>query len=50
MKKKSLDQVIYSILKDRKKLKKKGINAKKITSNFKEETSIVYNKIKNLDD
>ena len=49
MKKKSLDQVIYNILKDRKKLKKKGINAKKITSNFKEETSIVYNKIKNLD-
>jgi hypothetical protein len=50
MKKKSLAQVIYNVFKDRKKLEKIGINAKKITSNFKEETSIVYNKIKNLDD
>ena len=41
--------MIYNILEDRKKLKKIGINAKKITSSFKEETSIVYNKIKNLD-
>ena len=50
MKKKSLDQVIYNAFKDRKKLKKIGINAKKITSDFKEETSMVYNKIKNLED
>jgi len=45
-----LSQVIFDLFRDRKKLKQVGINAGKITSNFKEENSIVFNKIKNLDD
>ncbi|MDC0651827.1 hypothetical protein OAP55_01075 [Alphaproteobacteria bacterium] len=48
-KNKSLDQILYPLLKDRKRMRLIENNAKKITLDFKEEASLVYNKILTLD-
>ena len=48
IKEKSLDQIIYDLIQNRKKRQQIESNAKKMTLGFKEDIKIVYNKIKNL--
>lgn len=44
-----LDQIVYSLFQDKKKMQLIKKNAKKITLSFKDQAFEVYNKIKNLD-